>query len=89
MGLYSEIAFDHLERVMPPVFTRQEASRFLGGLFTPESLRNLDCSLKGPQVKHRIGKKICYEKDSFLSWLRNYHTRKSDHLQAKKSNFYY
>ncbi|MDR0691278.1 MAG: hypothetical protein LBF32_04500 [Streptococcaceae bacterium] len=55
MELYSHIAFEQLEKKLPLLITRQEASRLLGGLFTPESLRNLDSINKGPQVKIRFG----------------------------------
>jgi hypothetical protein len=72
MELFKEIAFEHLERVLPPIFCREEAARLLGGLFTANSLRNLDCENKGPQVKLKVGKKICYERESFLRWLKNY-----------------
>jgi hypothetical protein len=46
MALIPQYAFDQLERVLPPIFTRQEASRFIGGIFTAESLWNLDRSNK-------------------------------------------
>ncbi|MDR1085554.1 MAG: hypothetical protein LBP22_12045 [Deltaproteobacteria bacterium] len=64
--------FDELERQMPLVFSRQEASRLIGNIISPNSLRNLDSKHQGPQNKTVIGKKVCYEKKSFISWLKNY-----------------
>jgi hypothetical protein len=69
---------------LPLLIARQEASRLLGGLFTPESLRNLDSINKGPQVKIRFGKKIAYEKNSFIHWLKNYRIKQSNRFQAKR-----
>jgi hypothetical protein len=57
---------------MPPVFSREEASKLLGGLISANSLRNLDCQHKGPDTKVRIGKKVLYERDSFINWLKKY-----------------
>jgi hypothetical protein len=67
MGLFHEITFEHLERVLPPIFCREEAARLLGGLFTANSLRNLDCKNKGPQVKVKVGKKKLLRKRKFYS----------------------
>jgi hypothetical protein len=67
--------FDSLSKTLPPVFSRQEASRYLGGLFHAHTLKNLDSRGLGPEFKKRIGRKIMYERDSFIDWLINYGPR--------------
>ncbi|MDR2199728.1 MAG: hypothetical protein LBR53_09800 [Deltaproteobacteria bacterium] len=65
------IAFNQLEKTLPAFFTRQEASRLAGGIFTAESPRNLDCSNKGPEREFGVGEKISYEKGDLFSGLRS------------------
>jgi len=43
-----------------------------GGLFHRKTLGNIDVRGEGPQVRVRIGKKVAYERDSFIQWLRDY-----------------
>ena len=64
--------FEQLERNLPPVFSREEAARQMGGLIKAKTLSNLDATGNGPWVKIRIRKKVCYERRSFLQWLRQY-----------------
>lgn len=59
-----------LERALPPVFSRQEAAKLLGGLITAPGLANLDSKGEGPTIRVRIGKYTGYEKISFIGWLR-------------------
>ena len=68
----SEAFYAQLESALPPVFTREEASRLTGGLFKPRTLTNIDYRGSGPEVRVRIGKKVGYERDSFIQWLRQY-----------------
>jgi hypothetical protein len=35
MNLIPQHAFDQLERILPPIFTRQEASRLIGRMDNP------------------------------------------------------
>lgn len=58
-----------LKDTLPPVFSREEAAKHLGGLICAKTLSNLDALGKGPSVKLRVGKKVAYERDSFLKWL--------------------
>lgn len=58
-----------LKATLPPVFSREEAARQLGGLICAKTLSNLDALGKGPSVKLRVGKKVAYERDNFLKWL--------------------
>ena len=64
--------FEQLDKNLPPVFSREEADRQMGGLIKAKILSNLDATGNGPWVKIRIRKKVCYERRSFLQWLRQY-----------------
>lgn len=65
-----QFLFEKLEKVLPAVFSRQEICKILGGIFKPKTLSNLDSKGLGPSTKVKIGKKVGYEKDTFLHWLR-------------------
>ncbi|MDR1920257.1 MAG: hypothetical protein LBS31_00710 [Candidatus Adiutrix sp.] len=60
-----------LAETLPPVFTRKEAAKHLGGLFTPAGLANLDSEGQGPGGL-LVGKAIAYRRDRFLNWLEDY-----------------
>ncbi|MDR0571409.1 MAG: hypothetical protein LBG48_01000 [Rickettsiales bacterium] len=66
---------DSLNKELPAYFSRQEASKYIGGLFRANTLRNLDSQGKGPTVKLRVGRKILYERKNFIDWLINYGPR--------------
>lgn len=68
---YSDIStlIDELRKLLPPIFTRQTASKAMGGLFSPKTLSNIDAAGKGPASKQHIGKKAVYFKEDFLAWL--------------------
>jgi hypothetical protein len=53
--------FKKLEQILPPVFSRQEAVKFTGSIFSSGTLRNLDSLGKGPKNKVKFGKKVGYE----------------------------
>jgi hypothetical protein len=79
--------FDGLEKNMPEIFSRQEASKLIGNILSSDTLRNLDSKKLGPKMTKQIGKKVCYEKRSFIEWLKNYQNY-TTHLRNKsKSNF--
>jgi len=66
--------FKELRRCLPPVFTRETASKMIGGIFAPRTLSNLDAEGKGPSKKRHVGKKVVYERDDFVDWLeRQFH----------------
>lgn len=65
-----EVFFDQLRKELPPVFTRKFASEKIGRIFSVKSMSNADALGTGPAVKVKIGKKIGYERDSFLQYLR-------------------
>ena len=62
--------FDALEKELPPVFTRDAASKCMGGLLSAKTMSNADAMGMGPSVRVRVGKKIAYERTSFMTWLR-------------------
>lgn len=68
----SEVLFSKLQRSLPPIFSRDEAAKHLGGILKAATLRNIDMQGKGPKIKTRIGRKVAYERDSFVDWLRQY-----------------
>lgn len=71
-GICTSPFFKAIEDNLPPVFSRQEASKVLGGLISPKTFANLDCSGKGPSVKIRTGSRVGYERASFMAWLRKH-----------------
>lgn len=54
---------------LPAIFTRDDAARRLGGLLSAKTLANMDAHGIGPTLKQRIGKKVAYERESFLTWV--------------------
>lgn len=58
-----------IRQSLPPCFTRQYASKALGGLVSSKTLANLDSSNAGPPRKVKLGRRIGYERDSFIQWL--------------------
>ena len=65
---YTSIIED-LRKELPPIFTRQTASKMIGGIFSAKTLSNFDAAGTGPGVKQHIGKKAVYGKEDFLTWL--------------------
>lgn len=68
----AELFFTRLESSLPPVFTREEAARHMGGLLSAKTLNNIDYRGEGPEVRVRVGKKVGYERETFVQWLRQY-----------------
>ena len=60
---------ENLRKELPPVFARSETPRLLGGIIATGTLANLDSDEKGPEGAFRHGRKICYQRDPFLTWL--------------------
>lgn len=61
--------FAVLEKTLPAIFDRETASLALGGVLSPKTLSNADAQGTGPEVRMKLGKKIVYERESFLLWL--------------------
>lgn len=83
-----EIFFDQLRKELPPVFTREFASEKIGRIFSAKSMSNADALGTGPAVKVKIGKKIGYERDSFLQWLRGKMKHGAPHVKKEKNVYY-
>ena len=62
------LILENLHKEMSPTFTRKTACKLLGGLFTSGTLANLDSLGTGPGCIH-AGKRVLYERESFLTWL--------------------
>jgi hypothetical protein len=69
--LGTEQFFTSLASSLPAVFTRETASKCMGGILSAKTLTNLDVAGNGPSVRVRIGNKVAYERDNFILWLRN------------------
>jgi len=54
---------------LPVMFGREAVPQLLTGVISAGYLRNLDSKGEGPP-RIRIGRKICYFRDDFISWLR-------------------
>lgn len=62
---------EELRNNLPKFFTRQTISREFGGMLSPKTLAALDSNNQGPEVRVAIGKRVGYERESFLRWLKN------------------
>jgi hypothetical protein len=51
---------------------RTEIGKFTGGLISPGTLKNLDSLGKGPKTRVFAGKKVAYELDGLVEWLRKH-----------------
>ena len=71
MNFYDADFLDGLRELLPPIFSRETASKMIGGIFTPKTLSNFDAAGRGPRKKIKIGKRVAYQKDDFLDWLQN------------------
>jgi hypothetical protein len=63
-----ELLLSAMRNELPPVFCRQDVIKYCGGIFKPKTLKNMDGKGRGPDVKVRVGKKVAYERDSFIRW---------------------
>lgn len=79
--------FDELRNQLPPIFTRETASKMIGGIFSPKTLSNRDAAGKGPSNKVYIGKKVAYRKEAFIQWLERLMLVR-DKKTGKKPAFY-
>lgn len=67
----TEARIEELRNNLPKFFTRQTISREFGGMLSPKALATLDSNKEGPDVRVTIGKRVGYERESFLRWLEN------------------
>lgn len=64
-----KIDFQNLADRLPPVMSRTEAPRLLGGMVSSKTLANADSLGIGPDGRFKIGRKVCYQTDLLLDWL--------------------
>lgn len=69
-GINSQPFFNAIAKELPPVFTRQTASKTIGNLMSPKTFSNLDALGQGPPVRVHLGSRIGYERESFIEWLK-------------------
>lgn len=69
-GVGSEKFFNAIEKELPPVFSRETASKVIGGLISAKTMANEDCLGTGPSEKVRLGTKVGYTRESFMHWLK-------------------
>ena len=59
---------EKMRETLPAAFGRTAVDQLLPGVLSSKTLANLDSAGEGPEYfKH--GKKVIYERDSFLAWL--------------------
>lgn len=76
--LNKSLIIKQLSQELPAIFGRTAVPRLLPGVYEYQTLCNLESEGDGPPFT-KIGKKICYERDSFLQWL-------GDRIQDTDSN---
>lgn len=69
-GVGTQNFFDAIEKELPPVFSREIASKTIGGLISAKTLSNEDSLGTGPAGKVKIGCKVGYTREAFMTWLR-------------------
>jgi hypothetical protein len=53
-----------------PIVARTEIEKFTGGLISEKYQANLDSAGKGPEGRIRIGRKVAYPVNEYLTWLK-------------------
>nr|WP_287412318.1 hypothetical protein [Pseudodesulfovibrio sp.] len=58
-----------LSAKLPPIISRDKIEKHLGGIISAKRIANLDSEGSGPP-RIRIGRKIAYQTDLLLAWLK-------------------
>lgn len=58
---------EQLEAKLPAAFGRSAIENLLPGIISSKTLANLDSAGTGPPY-YKLGRKVFYEKESFLKW---------------------
>lgn len=66
-----ETFFNKLHDDLPTIFDRGTAVKIMGGILSSKTLANADSGGTGPKVKLKIGKKVVYEREAFIEWLKS------------------
>lgn len=64
----NEDFINYLRTTLPPAFSRKAIATLLPGVISDKTLSNLAAIGAGPPMQH-IGRKVCYDRESFLIWL--------------------
>lgn len=64
-----KLIIESLKESLPPLIFRKEIQKVLGGFISRRTMANLDSAGLGPKGRVRIGRLVCYERDSLVSWL--------------------
>lgn len=59
---------ESLRQSLPVAWPRTHTPRLTGGLYSAQTLANFDSQKKGPPHT-KMGKRVIYERESFLQWL--------------------
>ena len=65
--LDKKMILEKLTRELPPLFARAAVPKLLPGIYQYQTLCNFETEGIGPPST-KIGKKVCYERESFLQW---------------------
>lgn len=60
---------EELMGILPPVVSRKEACKALGGLISPKTFANLDSLGSGPKRRIQIGRKVAYPREALVEWV--------------------
>ncbi len=55
--------------LLPPLATREQVSKAVGGAIAPRTLANRDCFGTGIENKKVLGKKVVYPRADVVCWL--------------------
>ena len=59
---------DLLDR-LPPLISRRDVPKLLGGIISAKSLANADSRGEGPEARICLGRRVAYPTISLLEWL--------------------
>lgn len=62
-------SIEELKTTLPPIFARSEVGRLTGGIIQPGTMRNRDSRGDGIVGRFMVGRKVCYSREAFLTWL--------------------
>lgn len=70
--MISEKIFEIMREEMPRYFRRADVAKYTQGLLQASTMANINRDGKGPEP-HVMGRTVCYLKEEFLEWMREYY----------------
>ena len=59
-----------LKENLPPIISRKELTKYLGGVVSQSLLRHADAKGQGPEISWKIGEhSVAYKTESLLEWI--------------------